>query len=59
MKNKLFSYKVNNNFVSETQDEMRNRINSKIRNLCLMDVEKIYSFDYNIDVTYLGDTSST
>ena len=59
MKNKLCDYEVKNIFVSKTQDEMKRKINSKIRNLCVMDVEKIYSFDYNTDVTFLVDTSET
>lgn len=59
MKNNLCDYDVKNIFLSKTQDEMKRKINSKIRNLCVMDVEKIYSFDYNIDVTFLGDTSET
>ncbi len=59
MKNKLCDYEVKNIFVSKTQDEMKRKINSKIRSLCVMDVEKIYSFDYNTDVTFFGDTSET
>lgn len=59
MNNNLCDYDVKNIFLSKTQDEMKRKINSKIRNLCVMDVEKIYSFDYNIDVTFLGDTSET
>lgn len=59
MKNNLCDYDVKNIFLSKTQDEMKRKINSKIRNLCVMDVEKIYSFDYNIDVTFLGGTSAT
>lgn len=57
MKNNLCDYEVKNIFMSKTRDEMKQRINSKIRNLCVMDVEKIYSLDYNIDVHILGDTS--
>ena len=59
MKNNLCDYDVKNIFLNKTQDEIKRKINSKIRNLCVMDVEKIYSFDYNIDVTFLGDTSET
>ncbi len=57
MKNNLCDYEVKNIFISKTQEEMKQKINSKIRNLCVMDVEKIYGFDYNIDVHILGDTS--
>ncbi len=57
MKNNLCDYEVKNIFISKIQDEMKQKLNSKIRNLCVMDVEKIYSLDYNIDVHILGDTS--
>ncbi|MBR7132655.1 MAG: hypothetical protein IKD04_03900 [Clostridia bacterium] len=59
MKNNLCNYDVKNIFISKTQDEVKQMINLKIRNLCVMEVEKIYSFDYNIDIHILGDTSET
>jgi len=57
MKNNLCYYDVKNIFLSKTQEEMKQKINLKIKNLCVMDVEKIYGFDYNTDVALLGDTS--
>lgn len=57
MKNNLCDYEVKNIFVSKNEEEMKEKINSKIRSLCVMDVEKIYSFDYDTNVVLSGDNS--
>ena len=58
MKNILCEYSLTNVFSSETEDELKQNINKKIRYLCITDIEKTYSFDYNESVVFLGDTST-
>lgn len=58
MKNILCEYNIINVFLSETEDELKQKINKKIRSLCITDIEKVYSLDYNISVAFLGDTSN-
>ncbi len=58
MKNILCEYTITNVFSSKSEDELKQNINKKIRCLCITDIEKTYSFDYNIDVAFLGDTSN-
>ena len=58
MKNILCEYSLTNVFSSETEDELKQNINKKIRYLCITDIEKAYSLDYNIGVAFLGDTST-
>ena len=59
MKNILCEYSLTNVFSSETEDELKQNINKKIRYLCITDIEKVYSLDYNIGVAFLGDTSKS
>ncbi|MBO5019232.1 MAG: hypothetical protein J6D52_01070 [Clostridia bacterium] len=59
MKNILCKYSLTNVFLSETEDELKQNINKKIRYLCITDIEKVYSLDYNIGVAFLGDTSKS
>lgn len=59
MKNILCEYNITNMFLSKTEDELKQKINKKIRSLCITDIEKVYSLDYNIDVAFLGDTSKS
>ena len=59
MKNILCEYSLTNVFSSETEDELKQNINKKIRYLCITDIEKAYSLDYNIGVAFLGDTSKS
>ena len=59
MKNILCEYSLTNVFLSETEDELKQNINKKIRYLCITDIEKVYSLDYNIGVAFLGDTSKS
>ena len=59
MKNILYEYSLTNVFLSETEDELKQNINKKIRYLCITDIEKVYSLDYNIGVAFLGDTSKS
>ena len=58
MKNILCEYSITNVFLSETEDELKQKVNKKIKSLCITDIEKIYSLDYNIGVAFLGDTSN-
>ena len=58
MKNILCEYTITNVFLSESEDEIKRNINKKIRSLCITDIEKAYSLDYNIGVAFLGDTST-
>lgn len=57
MKNIICEYSITNVFLSETEDELKRNINKKIRNICITDIEKAFSLDYNIGVAFLGDTS--
>lgn len=59
MKNILCEYSLTNVFLSETEDELKQNINKKIRCLCITDIEKVYILDYNIGVAFLGDTSKS
>lgn len=59
MKNILCEYSITNVFLSETEDELKQKVNKKIKSLCITDIEKIYSLDYNIGVAFLGDTSKS
>ena len=59
MKNILCEYSLTNVFLSETEDELKQNINKKISYLCITDIEKVYSLDYNIGVAFLGDTSKS
>ena len=59
MKNILCEYSLTNVFLSETEDELKQNINKKIRYLCITDIEKVYSLDYNIGVAFWGDTSKS
>ena len=59
MKNILCEYTITNVFSSESENERKLNINKKIRSLCITDIEKAYSLDYNISVAFLGDTSKS
>ncbi len=59
MKNILCEYTITNVFSSESENERKLNINKKIRSLCITDIEKTYSLDYNIGVAFLGDTSNS
>lgn len=58
MKNILCEYNITNVFLSKTEDELKQKINKKIRSLCITDIEKVYGLDYNTCVAFLGDTSN-
>lgn len=58
MKKILCEYNIVNVFLSETENELKQNLNKKIRNLCITDIEKVSRLDYNIGVTFLGDTSN-
>ena len=58
MKKNICEYSIKNVFLSKTEDEFKQNINKKIKSLCITDIEKTYSFDYN-NVVFLGDTSTS
>ena len=58
MKNIICEYSITNVFLSETEDDLKQNINKKIKSLCITDIEKVYGLDYNIGVAFLGDTST-
>ena len=58
MKNIICEYSITNVFLSETEDDLKQNINKKIKSLCITDIEKVYGLDYNIVVAFLGDTST-
>ena len=54
MKNILCEYIVVNIFQNKTEDEKKREINQKIKNLCVLDIEKNVELDYNVGVAFHG-----
>ncbi len=57
MRNNLCEYVVINIFQNKTEDEKKRQINQKIKNLCVLDIEKSIELNYNIGVEFHGSVS--
>ena len=57
MKNILCEYIVVNIFQNKTEDEKKRQVNQKIKNLCVLDIEKNVELDYNVGVAFHGSVS--
>ena len=54
MVNKI-QYNVINVFFDISEEERKEKINKAIRTLCVLDIEKTASLDYNISVAFHGN----
>ena len=54
MKENKTEYVITNAFSDISEAERKEKINRSIRNLCILDIEKISAMDYNIGVAFHG-----
>ena len=54
MKEIKTGYKIVNVFSETSEAHKKQKINTAIRNLCMLDIEKEYDLDYNISVAFCG-----
>lgn len=54
MKKSKTEYTIINVFSETSEARKKQKINTAIRNLCMLDIEKGRDFDYNIGVAFCG-----
>ncbi len=52
-------YTVQNEWMSKTEEERKQKINQIVRRLCIAELEKRVHFDYNKDVAWMGEPSDS